>query len=51
MNFLNQEWVPCHVINGLFEAPNTSGVALVEIVKFFFGKIQVDKQGNHLCKI
>jgi hypothetical protein len=51
MNFLNREWVPCHVINGLFEAPNTSGVALVEIIKLFFGKIQVDKQGNHLSKI
>jgi hypothetical protein len=28
MNFLNWEWVPCHVTIGLFEAPNTSGVAL-----------------------
>jgi hypothetical protein len=40
VNFLNWEWVPCRVINGLFEAPNTSGVALVEIIKLFFGKVQ-----------
>ncbi len=51
MNFLNLEWVPCHVTIGLFEALDISGVALAEIVKFFFGKVQVDKQGNRLCKI
>jgi len=51
MNFLNLEWVPCHVTIGLFKALDISGVALAEIIKFFFGKVQVDKQGNRLCKI
>jgi hypothetical protein len=51
VNFLNWEWVPCHVTIGLFEALDTSGVALAKIVYFFCGKVQVDKQGNYLRKI
>jgi hypothetical protein len=50
VNFLNWEEILCHVTIDLFKAPNTSGIALLDIVKPFFSKVQVDKQGNHLCK-
>jgi hypothetical protein len=39
VNFLNREWVLYHVTIGLFEAPNTCGIALAQIVKPFFGKV------------
>ncbi len=41
VNFLNWEWVPCHVTIVLFEAPNTSGVALLEIVKPLLAKFKL----------
>jgi hypothetical protein len=50
VNFLNWEWVCCDVMIGLFEAPDTSGTTLEEIVQPFFSKVRVDKQGNCLCK-
>jgi hypothetical protein len=33
INFINPSWVPCHITIGLFEAPNTFGVALAKQVK------------------
>jgi hypothetical protein len=34
VNFINQDWVPCHIIVRLFETPNTFGVlVLAEHVK------------------
>jgi len=32
VNFLNWEWVPCHVTIGLFKAPNIGGATLTNIV-------------------
>jgi hypothetical protein len=29
VNFINQNWVPCHIIVGLFETPNTFGVLVL----------------------
>ncbi len=33
INYINQSWVPCHVIVGLFEVPNIFGVDFIEQVK------------------
>jgi hypothetical protein len=33
INFINQSWVPCHIIVGLFEMPNIFYVAFIEQVK------------------
>lgn len=33
VNFVNNNWVSTYYIIGLFEIPNTYGVALVKIVK------------------
>ncbi len=33
VNFVNNNWVSTYYIIGLFEIPNTFGVALVKIVK------------------
>jgi hypothetical protein len=41
VNFLNWEWVLCHVIIGLFEAPDTSGAALAELVKPLLTKFKL----------
>ncbi len=41
VNSLNQEWVPCHVMIGLFEAPNTCGVALAQILRPFLAKFEL----------
>jgi len=41
VNFLNWNWVPFHVTIGLFEATNTSGVVLIELVKCFKAKFQL----------
>ncbi len=41
VNFLNKEWVPCHVTIGLFEALDTSGVALANIVKPLLAKFEL----------
>ncbi len=41
VNFLNQEWVPCHVTIGLFEAPDTSGAVLANIVKPLLAKFEL----------
>jgi hypothetical protein len=41
VNFLNREWVPCHVTIGLFKAPNICGVALAQIVKPFLAKFKL----------
>jgi hypothetical protein len=30
INFINDDWLPWHVIVGLFEVPNTSGRTLVK---------------------
>jgi len=30
INFINDDWVPCHVTIRLFEAPNTSRTTLVK---------------------
>jgi hypothetical protein len=30
IDFINNDWVPCHVIVWLFEAPNTSRATLVK---------------------
>jgi hypothetical protein len=30
INFINDDWVPYHVIIRLFEAPNTPGTTLVK---------------------
>ncbi len=41
VNFLNQEWVPCHVMIGLFKALDTSGIALAQIVKPLLAKFEL----------
>ncbi len=41
MNFLNWEWFPCEVTIGLFEPPNTSGIALAEIIKPLLAKFEL----------
>ncbi len=55
INFINSLWVPCHVIVGLFEAINTSRVAMVAQVKDFLSSYNLldklivyvkDKGGN-----
>jgi hypothetical protein len=33
INFINSQWVPCHVIVGLFEAINMVGIAMATHVK------------------
>jgi hypothetical protein len=33
INFINPQWVPCHVIVGLFETIDTAGVAMATQVK------------------
>jgi hypothetical protein len=33
INFINPQWVPCHVIVGLFEAIDIAGIAMVAQVK------------------
>ncbi len=40
MNFINDAWVPKHVNNGIFEAPNIANVVLAEIVKPLLAKFQ-----------
>jgi hypothetical protein len=40
VNFLNQEWVPCHDMIGLFETPDIGGATLVEIVKPLLAKFE-----------
>jgi hypothetical protein len=35
VNFVNNNWVSTYYIIGLFEVPNSFGVALVKIVKSF----------------
>ncbi len=34
INFINQRWVPCHIIVELFEALNISDATLAEQMKF-----------------
>jgi len=41
VNFLNWEWVLCHVMIGLFEALNTSGTALAYLVKPLLAKFKL----------
>jgi len=41
INFINEEWVPCHVIVGMFEALNTSRATLVEQMKSFLVEYQL----------
>jgi hypothetical protein len=41
MNFLNREWVLCHVMIGLFKALDTSGAALAELVKPLLAKFKL----------
>ncbi len=36
INFIEDNWVPCHVIIGMFETPNTYKITLAEQVKFLF---------------
>jgi hypothetical protein len=33
INFINSQWVPCHVIMGLFEAIDTARIAMATHVK------------------
>ncbi len=33
INFINQAWIPCHIIIGLFETFNISNVTLTEEMK------------------
>jgi hypothetical protein len=33
INFINPQWVPCHVIVGMFEDTNIAGIAMVAQVK------------------
>jgi hypothetical protein len=41
INFIDDDWVPCHIIIGLFETPNTFGITTrVEQVKYFLIKYQ-----------
>ncbi len=35
INFMNSQWVPCHVTMALFETTNTIGVAMVVQVRDF----------------
>jgi len=41
VNFLSREWVPCHVVIGLFKAPNTSGTTLAKIIKPLLAKFEL----------
>jgi len=41
INFINEEWVPCHVIVGMFEAFNTFRTTLVEQMKSFLVEYQL----------
>jgi hypothetical protein len=36
INFIDDDWVPCHVIIGMFKTPNTFRVALAKQVKSLF---------------
>jgi hypothetical protein len=38
VNFLDWDWVPCHVTIGLFETINTSGITLAKLMKPFLTK-------------
>jgi hypothetical protein len=44
VNFINDCWEPRHVIVGLFEAHDTSGVALAKIVKPLLDEFQLTKK-------
>ncbi len=41
INFINEEWVPCHVIVGMFETFNRSEATLVEQMKSFLVEYQL----------
>jgi hypothetical protein len=41
INFINQSWVPCHIIVGLFEVPNIFGVTFIEQVKVILGEFNL----------
>jgi hypothetical protein len=41
IKFINEEWVPCHVVVDMFEALNPSGATLVEQVKSFLVEYQL----------
>jgi hypothetical protein len=41
INFIDDDWMPCHVIVGLFETLDTFGITtLIEQVKHFLVKYQ-----------
>jgi hypothetical protein len=41
INFINQSWVPCHIIVGLFEVLNLFGVTFIEQVKVILVKFNL----------
>jgi len=41
INFINDDWVPYHVIVRLFEALNTFGATLVEQMKYLLAKYEL----------
>ncbi len=49
VNFLNKKWVLCHVMIGLFEAPDIGGIALVEIVKPLSAKFELTSKVIITC--
>ena len=43
-HFIDNVWVPCHVILGLFEEKSTAGARLAEIVKLLLDKYKLLKK-------
>lgn len=44
VNFIDKEWMPRHMMIGLFEATATSGTTLVAIVKPLFQKFKLENK-------
>jgi len=41
INFINPNWVPCHIVIGLFETPNIFGAAFVKQMKVLLAKFNL----------
>ncbi len=41
INFIHQSLVPCHIIVGLFETPNTSNATLAKQMKIILAKFNL----------
>ena len=50
VNFIDDCWVPRHVTVGLFEAQDTSGASLAEIVKPLLDEFKLARKDCSLCK-